>query len=131
MSLSAVVKVTDQNSDALEAKARRVYEAERCGICEKGGAAERFWFTQASRCAHTVCYGKIEHIEVDLITKINAVFKGEGDRVWAHVRAIRAVKKELGGVSIKTYLETEGADKLKSIFDSVGIAAALNPTAKL
>jgi len=49
----------------------------------------------------------------------------------AHVRAIRALRKELGGVSIKTFLETNGAEKLKSIFDSSRIKAALISASKL
>lgn len=125
-----IVRVTDQNRNDLKAAIRGIYEAEGCGICEKTGA-EVFWFSPFSRGAHSVCYGTIKNIEADLIAKINAIFEDTGNRNMAHVRAIGAVKKELGGVSIKTFLEVNGAEKLKSIFDSSGLKAALTPSAKL
>lgn len=125
----AVVRVTDQNRDELMEMVRGM-AAERCGVCEKPGV-EVFWFSPVSRCAHSVCYGIINKIEADLITKINTIFKDHGDRNMAHVRAIRAVRKELGGASIKTFLETNGAEKLKYIFDSSGLRAALAPASRL
>lgn len=117
-----VVKVTDVNRDSLRSRVMGMYEAEGCGVCEKSGA-DVFWFNPVSRCAHSVCYGEIKTIEADLIATIDSVFKDTGARIMAHVAAIRAVRKELGGVSIKTFLETNGAERLKSIFDSVGVAA--------
>jgi hypothetical protein len=128
------VRVTDylcritneKNRERLVAEIQRKYEVEGCGICEKPGA-QVFWFSPTSLCAHSVCYGKIEHIEADLISKIHDFFETARDRNLAHVRAIRAVRKELGGVSMKTFLETHGAEKLKAIFDSSGAAAALTP----
>jgi len=125
-----VVRVTDQNKKELKAMVRGMYEAEGCGVCEKPGA-EVFWFSPVSRCAHSVCYGTIKNIEAYLITRINTIFEGTGARNMAHVRAIGAVRKELGGVSIKTFLETNGAEKLKSIFDSSGLKAALTSASKL
>ncbi len=125
-----VVKVTNENRDSLVAAIRGMFEAEGCGICEKSGA-EVFWRSSVSRCAHSVCYGTIKNIEANLVAKINTIFEDNDDRNMAHVRAVRAVRKELGGVSIKTYLETNGAEKLKSIFDSTGLKAALTPASKL
>lgn len=121
-----IVRVTDQNRNELVAMIRGMYEAEGCGVCENPGA-EIFWFSPVSRCAHSVCYETIKNIESDLIAKIDTIFEDNRDRNMAHVRAIRAVQKELGGVSIKTFLETNGPDKLKSIFDSSGLKAALDP----
>ena len=123
-----VVKVTDQNRDALRDMISRIYEAEGCGVCEKSGA-DVFWFNPVSRCAHSVCFEEIKAIEADLIATIDSVFQ-KSDRNMAHVAAIRAVRKELGGVSIKTFLDTNGAAKLKSIFDSVGVAAATTYSSK-
>jgi len=123
-----LVKVTDQNRDALRDMISRIYEAEGCGVCEKSGA-DVFWFNPVSRCAHSVCFEEIKAIEADLIATIDSVFQ-KSDRNMAHVAAIRAVRKELGGVSIKTFLDTNGAAKLKSIFDSVGVAAATTYSSK-
>lgn len=125
-----VVRVTDQNRKELMGMVGGMYEAERCGVCEKTGA-EVFWFSPVSRCAHSVCYGTIKNIEADLIAKINTIFKDTGHRNVAHARAIRAVREELGGVSIKTFLETNGAEQLKSIFDSSGLKAILTFASKL
>jgi homoserine trans-succinylase len=107
-----------------------MHKAQGCGVCEKSGA-EVFWFSHISHFAHTVCYQTIKDVEADLNAKINSLYKDNQDRNNAHVKAIRAVKKELGTVSIKTYLETNGAKNLKLIFDSVGLNAAITPTAKL
>lgn len=124
-----VVKVTDENRDALRAMIRGMYEAEGCGVCEKSGA-DVCWFSPISRCAHSVCYGEIKTIEADLITTINSVFEDNSDRNMAHVAATRAVRKELGGVSIKTFLDANGASRLKSIFDSVGVDAVKTYSSK-
>ena len=114
----------------IKADQKRMYETEGCGICEKQGA-EVFWFSRFSRCAHTVCFKDIENIEADLIAKIETIFDDTSDRNMAHIRAVEAVKKVLGPVSIKTFLETEGATKLKLKFNSVGQIAALILPAKL
>lgn len=125
----AGVLIVNPNTE-VPSKVREMYEAEGCGVCEQSGA-EVFWFSPNSRCAHAVCYVTIEKIEADLIAKINALFVDSFTRNLAHIRAIKAVKKELGGVTIKKYLETNGPLKLKAIFDSAGLAAALTPPAKL
>ncbi len=100
------------------------YDSEGCGICEEPGA-EVFWFSHVSRGAHSVCYRTINNIEADLVAKINNIFQDTGDRNIAHARAIRAVSKELGGVSIKEFLNINGAEKLKSLFNFFGLKAAL------
>lgn len=94
-----------------------------CGGCEKPDA-DILWYTTYSNAAHSVCYEEIKDVEADLNATIDAVYKDNFDKNMAHVAAVRAVKQELGGVSIKTFLETNGADKLKAIFNSTGIAAA-------
>jgi len=124
-----LVKVTDQNRDALRDMISRMYAAEGCGVCEKPGA-DFFWFNPVSRCAHSVCFEEIKAIEADLIATIDSVFQEKRDRNMAHIAAISAVRKQLGGVSIKTFLDTNGAAKLKSIFDSVGVAAAKTYSSK-
>lgn len=125
-----VIKVTDKNRNELVAKILERYRAEGCGICEKEGA-EVWWFSHFSRCAHSVCFGTIKNIEADLMNKIGLVFKNNSDRHMAHIRAVQAVKKEIGNVSLKTYVETQGANKLKSLFDSVGRMAAFAPSKAL
>jgi hypothetical protein len=116
--------------EELIAKIRAKYDAEGCGICEKKGA-DILWFSPFSRGAHSVCFGTIKNVEADLMNKIDIVFKENIDRNMAHIRAVRAVQQELGNISLKKYLETQGVDQLKSLFDSVGLVAALTIPAKL
>lgn len=123
MSNPLKIGVTDETRGALIARIMGKLQAEGCGVCEKSGG-DVFWFSLGSHCAHSVCYSEIKAIEADLIATIGSIFKENGDRNMAHLAAIRAVKKELGSVSIKKFLEKNGAERLKSIFDSVGIAAA-------
>ncbi len=112
-----ITKAIDQNRNRLLASIVGIYKAEECGICENIGA-EIFWFSTTSTGAHSVCREKIRNIEAELIAKIKTLFDDNYDRNMAHVRAIKSIKEKLNGASIKTFLEIEGADKLKSIFDS-------------
>lgn len=106
-----------------------LYQVEGCGICEKFGdkaGGNVWWFSPFSRTAHAVCVEKIKPIEARVVALIDQAAKEKEDRAYAHMAAIGAVKKELGHVTIETYLDTHGAAKLKSIFDRAGEGAAFS-----
>lgn len=104
----------------------------QCGICERSDLLDGdvFWFGPVLNYAHSACYEEIKPTEADLIATIDSIFTNVHGRMdssgknLAHMKAIWAVKNELGSVSIRNYLNTNGAEKLKEIFNSFGIAAA-------
>lgn len=100
-----------------------------CGVLSEKRGSERLHFQHerwgALRCRYSPFRDK-----APLIETINSIFEEHGDKNMAHVAAIRAVKKELGDVSIKTFLNDHGAEKLKSMFDSVGVEAARTYSSK-
>lgn len=126
--MSAMIAgITDANRGAFTLVQDVMNHFSGCGICEEIGA-ERGWSSSFSWGAHSVCYKNITPIEADLVAKINDAFQSNADRNLAHARAIKAVKEELGDFSIKAFLETNGAERLKSIFDTSGVKAALSGT---
>lgn len=106
------------------------FQVEGCGICEQFGA-EVFWLSNFSNGAHALCYRKISKIEAGLVSYIESIFEDTRERNLAHIKAVGAIRKVLNGVSIETYLETQGSKKLKLTFDSVGRTAIHLPAARL
>ncbi|MCB1111712.1 MAG: hypothetical protein KDK72_03520 [Chlamydiia bacterium] len=58
--------VVNRDSESSVNSQKRI--TENCGVCGKPGV-EVYWYSSMSRGAHTVCYGKIEEIQRDLIKK--------------------------------------------------------------
>lgn len=86
-----------------------------CGICEQPGATAT-WFNHLSHSAHPECIKKIREIEGILLRRINHYFpENNVYRSMAHGAAIKTIKKEIGNVSILTFLETEGLEKLEKL----------------
>jgi len=108
-----------------------VNHSQNCGVCEKEGG-EVFWPNHKSRVAHRICFLRIDPIQAKLIKEILDLFDSfpnlEKDR--AHARAVTAVR-----VACKTtlleFLEKNGTEALKKIFNTIGIRAAARKTAKL
>ncbi len=119
-----IVRMPEKYRHFIQSRLEKMKPKEQCGICEKPGA-EVSWVNPISRSAHTVCHDAIQKVEPKLVRLINTVFQDTNDRNSAHVRAVQAVKKELGGVTLKTYLDTKGEEALKELFENAGIDAAI------
>ncbi len=127
MSITAkVITVTNENKAALATEIMNLYHEEGCGICEKKGA-EVFWFSIYSRCAHAKCVVKIRPAETQLLATIDKLFECEvnrGPHNFAHMVAIKAIKRALGPGSLETHLEKQGEKVVTEVFNTVGIEAA-------
>ena len=120
----AAVPVTDDNKEALVSMITNMYNSEGCGVCEKEGA-EVFWFSPYSRCAHARCFKIIEPATSTLYLTIDDLFNGakHGEHNDAHIKAIKAVRSACGSDTIMSYLEKNGLDALKNLFNTVGVKA--------
>lgn len=127
-----VVLVTNENRKTHHSSLLNVLNSEGCGICEKKGA-EVFWFSPYSRCAHAKCVKQIEAAESTLIKKIDSLFKKDnyGEQNISHIRAIKAVRKACGSETILSYMEKNGVEALKNLFDTVGVEAAQTSPSRL
>jgi len=110
----------------------RMKEPEDCGICEQKGATI-FWFSPYSRGAHRECFRAIQKAEESLAFTVDQLFKDtvNGERINAHIEAIRAVRKACGSETILSFFEKNGEEALSGLFNTVGIAGAKKITAKL
>jgi hypothetical protein len=122
-----IAKTTPQTREALMLDTLQRYDEEGCGICEKRGLDESavLWFSDFSRCAHAECYRQLEPIEADLTAKTDMLFARARDANDAQIRANRVIKQQLGGASLKTFLETHGAEELKAIYNSPEVNDAI------
>lgn len=107
------------------------YQTKKCGICEKEGG-EVFWPNHASRFAHRICFLRISPIQAELIKEILELFDSAPnlEKNRAHARAVKAVR-----IACKTtlleFLEKNGSESLKKIFNTIGLRAAFPKVAKL
>ncbi len=86
-----------------------------CGVCEQPGATV-VWYNHLSNYAHSECIEKIQEIEGILSRRLDTYFPNHNVyRSSAHGAVIRAIKNEIGNISILTFLETEGSKKLKTL----------------
>lgn len=106
-------------------KTNTEHEYARCGICEQPGVT-RVWWSEYSVGAHSSCWKELVNIEAEMKKAINVIFDDAILKNEAHRAGIKAVKKQFKGVPIKTFLDCYGEEKLKCIFDSVGVSAVIN-----
>ena len=91
--------------------------SELCGICGEAGKTNVFWFSDVSRCAHSICYKQIESIEAPLTTHLASHYPDIGARNLAHAAAIRHIRTNLQGLSIKAFMDADKEGKIKAIFE--------------
>ncbi|MBA3239098.1 MAG: hypothetical protein H0T62_12220 [Parachlamydiaceae bacterium] len=123
----------DQAKITWIAKLSKLSEFEGCGICEKNDAELYeegvFWFNPLGKSVHANCFKKIEKIENSYLEQISSLFfdKQQFGRMAqneAGFKAVRAVMIACYPESISTYLEKNGEQELKALFNTVGIEAA-------
>lgn len=87
-----------------------------CGICEKKDAGEALWFSPVSQIAHSKCVKQIAQAEEQMSYVIRGCFR-DFNANMAHWHAIKNIKNHLDGKTILAYLNENGPDKLKEVFD--------------
>lgn len=92
----------------------------RCGICEKEGGKKVAWESPSSFWAHSKCVKQIAEPEKTMKMVIDKLIRPYGNyhANMAHSCAIKKIKEQLGEKTILCYLNENGSDKLKEIFDN-------------
>lgn len=103
-----------------------IYE---CGICEKpitSNTDAAVWPSLRSRLAHRFCFMKIKDSQIELIKEILQLFESMpmNEVEKAHVRSICAVRRACK-MSLLNFIEKNGPEALKNIFNTVGKAEAI------
>jgi len=130
---TSLVRITSTNKVALISEAKNMYASEGCGICEKKGGGEVFWFSPYSRTAHAKCDKMIEGAEETLDKIVEELFKHtrHGEKTSAYSRARKAVRIACGSETIRSFFEKNGVKALSNLYNTVGIEAAKKLPAKL
>jgi hypothetical protein len=101
---------------------------EDCGLCDKSGAIVTF-FTPKSRRAHQECINQIKPCCEKTTEIARSYFKSEEGFLHfnlCHVAVFEAVQKAIGSVTFKAYIDENGQEKLKELFENTGLAALQN-----
>lgn len=96
---------------------KSLYANELCGICGKMSPEVR-WPAPPCPYAHRACLEKIQDIDNELYDLIRVQSRNSLQAHLTHYKAIKAIKKELGDVSIFDYVNQEGKEKLRELFRS-------------
>lgn len=96
---------------------KSLYTNELCALCGNK-APEVRWPAPPCPYAHRTCLEKIQDIDNELYALIRVQARNSVQAHLAHYKAIKAIKKELGDISIFDYVNQQGKEKLREIFQS-------------
>jgi hypothetical protein len=108
-------------------------ESQMCGICEQFICPEErnpeiIWSTPYSRFAHVRCAEVVRPTYRETLETIRRLFPRidpcDPDQNNAFARATGAVRKACGMETILSYCQTHGEERLKNLFQTVGLDAA-------
>lgn len=119
------------NHQELSSIFEQSYASDHCGICNQKDA-ETFWPSPSSRWAHYQCISKIAPAESNLRIAINELFKDDRRRQnILHSHAVGVVMEICKPNNLSEFADINGVEKLKKIFDIIGVAAAKQLAVKM